>query len=116
MVLDRTSGDFPDCRVRRSSVTLKFRSALWLYHGPGAWHFITLPLKHAKAVKTLSQGTRRGWGALRVIASIGRTTWKTSIFPDQKSNSYVLPVKAEVRNKENLENGDIVMLTLEIAI
>jgi hypothetical protein len=59
---------------------------------------------------------RRGWGSLRVRATIGKTTWKTSIFPDEKSKSYVLPVKAEVRKKENIKDGEPVVLTLEIMV
>ncbi len=102
--------------MSQTRLTLKFRSMLWRYHGPGAWHFITLPARHAKAIKLSSQATRRGWGSLRVVATIGQTIWKTSIFPDRKSNSYVLPVKADIRNKEDIEDGDMVMLTLEVTL
>ena len=95
---------------------LAFRTTVWLYHGPGAWHFVTLPVKHANAIKTLQHSVRRGWGSVRAQATIGRTTWKTSIFPDKKTNSYVLPVKSEVRMKENLEDGDAVRIMLHIDI
>lgn len=94
--------------------TLKFRSKLWLYSGPGGWHFITLPVKHAKIVKALHHGARRGWGSVRVAATIGKTTWRTSIFPEKKSGSYVLPVKAEVRRAENIEEGNTVAVILNL--
>jgi hypothetical protein len=97
-------------------LTLKVRSKLWLYPGLGGWHFITLPAKHARVIKISPRGVRRGWGSLRVKATIGRTTWNTSIFPERKSNSYVLPVKADVRKKENIEDGDSVLLTLEVMV
>jgi hypothetical protein len=51
-----------------------------------------------------------------VKATIGKTSWRTSIFPDSKSGSYVLPVKAGVRKKEKLEEGDTVALTLEVML
>lgn len=35
-------------------------------------------------------------------AQIGKTTWKTAIWFDTKNNSYLLPLKAEIRKKENL--------------
>ena len=96
-------------------LTLKARSRVWLYPGRGGWHFITLPKKHARMIKA-SHGIRRGWGSLPVKVTIGKTTWKTSIFPEHMSSSYVLPVKADVRKKENIEAGDSVLLTLEVMV
>jgi hypothetical protein len=97
-------------------LTLKFRSKLRLYPGPGGWHFITLPAKHAKLIKASLHSPRRGWGSVRVNAAIGKTSWKTSIFPDRKSDSYLLPVKADVRMNENLGDGDTAVITLDIMI
>lgn len=97
-------------------LTVKFRSALWLYAGPGGWHFITLPPKHVAGIKASLKGMRRGWGSIPVQATIGDTTWKTSIFPDRKSNSYLLPVKAAVRNKEGIEDGDKVSVSLDLVL
>lgn len=97
-------------------LALRFRSKLWLYPGPGGWHFITLPVKHARTINSLAQGNRKGWGSLRVHATVGKTSWKTSIFPDKKSGSYILPVKAEIREKEGLEDGDSVVLTVEVVV
>ena len=48
---------------------------------------------------------RRGWGAIKVRVTIGKTTWETSIFPDGNPVKYFLPVKKEVRTKEHLEAG-----------
>lgn len=97
-------------------LTLKVRSKLWLYPGVGGWHFITLPLKQAKVIKASRHGTRRGWGSLPVKATIGKTIWNTSLFPDSKSQSYVLPVKASVRKSEQIEEGDTVSLILEVMV
>lgn len=97
-------------------LTLKLRSTLWRYPGPGGWHFITLPPKLAKTIKILPGNIRRGWGSFPVQATIGKTSWKTSIFPDRKSDSYILPVKADVRKKERIEDGDTVALTLDVII
>ncbi len=56
----------------------------------------------------------RGWGSLRVEVRIGATTWKTSVFPDKKSGTYILPVKADVRKKENIKAGQTTKLTVEV--
>ncbi len=97
-------------------ITLKFRSKLWMYQAPGGWHFVTLPKTRAKEIKRLLPGTRRGFGSLRVRATIGKTSWRTSIFPDSKSDSYLLPVKADVRTKERIEDGDAVTVVLDVMI
>jgi len=94
-------------------LNLTFSAELWMYHGKGAWHFITLPEEDSEQIKFLSSQERRGWGSVRVTASIGQTTWKTSVFPDTKAGAYLLPVKAEVRKKEKIEAGNLVTVTLK---
>lgn len=93
-------------------LTYSFNEALWLYHGEGAWYFITLPIEYAEEIKSLSNPIKRGFGSIRVTATIGATTWKTSIFPDSKSKSYILPIKKEIRIKNNLHNGQKAKVSL----
>ena len=50
-----------------------------------------------------------------VGATIGGTTWRTSIFPDTASGGYVLPVKRAVRTAESVEPGDTTTVTVELA-
>jgi hypothetical protein len=49
-----------------------------------------------------------------VEATIGKSKWKTSIFPDSREGSYLLPVKADVRKREELLEGDMVPLKLRL--
>ncbi len=101
------------------------RTKVWIYEGSstpssnaaamkGAWHFVTLPKKRADAIKMLYRKQRRGWGSLPVSVTLGSSTWKTSIFPDSKAGSYLLPLKAGIRKKEKIESGDTVALKLKI--
>jgi Domain of unknown function (DUF1905) len=62
----------------------------------------------------LESGRRRGWGAMKVAATIGDTSWETSMFPDKTSGGWFLPVKASVRKAEGLAAGDEVKLNLTI--
>ena len=78
-----------------------------------AWHFITVPKKESEEIK-LQNGPRRGWGSVRVQTTIGKTSWKTSIFPDKKAGAYLLPVKADVRKREKLTAGQKVGVLLEL--
>jgi hypothetical protein len=83
-----------------NSIEFKFLSEVWIYPGKAAWYFVTLPEDIAAEIKFFT-GKKIGFGTIRVFARIGNTSWKTSIFPDSKSNSYLLPIKADVRKKEN---------------
>lgn len=94
----------------------KFRAKIWLYSGIAAWHFISLPQKQSDTIKKTFGAMKRGWGSLPVSVTIGKTTWKTSIFPDKKANAYLLPLKTEVRKKENLRADDAVTFTIEIRV
>ena len=58
------------------------------------------------------EGNSRGFGSLKVAATIGGTTFKTSVFPS-KETGWLLPVKASVRKAEGLTAGDAVELALE---
>jgi len=90
------------------------RAKVWLYPGAGGWHFVTLPEKDSAAIKKAFGMTQRGWGSLPVIATVGNTSWKTSIFPDKKIGAYVLPLKAEVRKKENIQLERVIPFSVEI--
>ena len=57
---------------------------------------------------------QRGFRSVRVTATIGGTTWRTSIFPG--SEAYVLPVKRAVRTAERFEAGDTVAVRVELDV
>ena len=87
---------------------------LWLWTGEGSsWHFITVPEELAGEIRAQSLLQRAGFGSVRVEATIGDVTWRTSVFP-QKSGGYILPVKADVRLRAGIVAGDEVELSLEL--
>lgn len=90
------------------------RTKIWVYQGPAAWHFVTIPKKQSADIKKRFGANARGWGSLRVAATVGKTTWASSIFPDKKSGTYLLPLKLEVRKKEGLAHGDTVALKIVV--
>lgn len=94
--------------------TFEINEKLWVYPGKAAWHFITLPTDVGQEIDFYFGHQKKGWGSLPVHVTIGQTTWKTSIFPDKKSGSYVLPIKAAVREKESLQAERVVTLSLEV--
>jgi hypothetical protein len=92
----------------------EFTAGLWRHTGEAAWYFVTLPHDVAEDIDEITADTRRGFGSVRVEVTIGSTTWSTSIFPDTKSESYVLPVKKAVRVVEGLEDGSPVAVRLAL--
>lgn len=91
----------------------EFSSQLWLYPGEGAWYFLTLPNDLADEIDDLV-GERAGFGSIPVEVTVGASTWKTSLFPDKKSASFVLPVKKAIRVKEGIEMDKTVQVHLRV--
>ena len=101
-------------------LSFTFIGKCWLWQeGKGAWYFITLPKDKSEEIKYFNENIhekRRGWGAVRVLVTIGNTTWDTSIFPASKLDAYILPIKADVRKKEKITVGDSVKVKIKINI
>ena len=89
------------------------RAKVWRWKG-GSWHFVNLSLKQSAEIRRRFGGTARGWGSLRVRVKIGDTEWNTSLFPERKSKSYLLPIKTDVRKAEAIDAGDLVTVVLYI--
>ena len=92
-----------------------FVAEVWRYQGDASWFFVTLPEGVSDEIADLQQGPRRGFGAVRVRVRTGPCDWRTSIFPDTKRGSYILPVKKAVRQAAGLEDGSPAEFTLELA-
>ena len=93
-------------------ITYSFKATPWKYAGAGAWYFVSLPVKMAKEIRTALRQEEEGWGRLKATARIGNSEWKTAIWFDTKSNTYLLPLKAEIRKKEQLEEGKTVKVVV----
>jgi hypothetical protein len=95
-------------------VMVDFEAELWLWAArrTDSWTFVSLPAEASAEIRDRAGGLRRGFGSLRVRATVGRTTWTTSIFPG--SEAYVLPVKRAIRKAETLDVGDVATITLEL--
>lgn len=90
----------------------KIRSEVWLYPGMAGWHFVSVDKKYSKEIKEKHGKVRRGFGSIPVDVTIGKTNWKTSIFPN-KDGTYLMPLKASVRKKENIFKGDKITFTIK---
>jgi hypothetical protein len=91
-----------------------FTAELWLHPGEGGWHFLTVPPEIGADIAERTTAARRGFGSVRVTAAVGGVVWRTSLFPDATSRSYLLPVKKGVRSAARLRAGDPVAVELEV--
>jgi hypothetical protein len=92
----------------------EFKAKLWMWQGPASWHFLTLPKTLASQLRFFHSPSMRGFGSIKVEVVIGSSTWRTSIFPSKRNNSYVLPVKADVRRAELLAPGKTAKVKLRL--
>lgn len=98
----------------KAKAMYKVRSKIWLYPGMAGWHFLTIPKKQSEEIKKVYGEKKRGWGSLPIQVTLGKTSWKTSIFPDKKSGTYLLPLKADIRKKEGVAHGDTINFVIDI--
>jgi hypothetical protein len=91
---------------------IEISGPIWFWRGPAPWFFVTVPEEASRQLQAISSLVTYGWGMIPVQARIGGSTWKTALFP--KDNLYIVPIKMNVRNAENLKAGDTVTVRLEI--
>lgn len=90
----------------------QIKSQLFKWQGEAAWFFIRIDEKISENIKDNFGMMARGWGSIPVRVTLGESQWKTSIFPDK--NTYLLPIKSQIRKVEKIEDGDSVSLMIEI--
>ncbi len=93
---------------------LEFSGELWYWRGPSPYHFVTVPDAESLRLRAVSTAVTYGWGMIPVVAGVGGTRWRTSLFP--KDGGYVVPVKDAVRRAEGLEQGDTLVVRLTVAV
>lgn len=96
------------------------RGPVWLWQGSdgaptkGAWYFLTVDGATAQAIR-IHAANAAAWGSVYVEATIGATTWRTSLFPSKAAGGWLLPLKAAVRKAEKITEGSDVEATLRLA-
>lgn len=90
-------------KIKATESKYEFSAKPWLQHdGPGGWCFVSLPVKMSEQIRKISKWDEEGWGRLKARAKIGKTEWATAIWFDSRRQTYLLPLKAEIRRKENI--------------
>ncbi len=91
-----------------------FSATIWKHGLQGSWHFATMPVIMANEIRANLGMLEEGWGRLQCTAKIENTVWSTAIWFDSKHQSYLLPIKANVRKKLGITCDDLVNITVWI--
>ncbi|BDZ55126.1 DUF1905 domain-containing protein [Agromyces marinus] len=83
----------------------------WQERASDSWFFVDVPEELSDEIRDRPR-MPRGFGSVRVEATIGDTTWRTSIFPG--AERYSLPLKRAVRDAEGLEEGAPVEVGIDV--
>ena len=93
-------------------MNVTFKGKIWYWRGPSPYYFVTVPAQQSDELKAVSGFVTYGWGMIPATVRIGKTEWKTSLFP--KDGGYIVPLKDAVRNAAHLDEGDRVTVRLEV--
>jgi hypothetical protein len=102
---------------------IETEAKLWRWQGatgPATWYFLTIAdeaadeIRAAAAMGQWLDSGKGGFGSAKVKATIGGTSWRTSVFPQREAGGWLLPVKKAVRVAENLSEDDVVRVRIEL--
>jgi hypothetical protein len=93
---------------------IEFSGKIFHWRGPAPYLFVAVPAEQSGDLKSISGLVTYGWGMIPVIARIGKTKFKTSLFP--KDGGYLMPIKVIVQKAEKIAEGDTIKIRLEISL
>ena len=91
---------------------LEFEGEIWFWKGPAPWYFVTVPEELCLDLKEISREVTYGWGMIPVQVRIGKSAWKTSLWP--KDGRYIVPIRTDVRKAESLDEGQTISVRLDV--
>jgi hypothetical protein len=66
------------------------------------WIMVPLPKEMSIEIRDHFKWLEQGFGRMNATAKIGDSEWQTAIWFDTKQDTYLLPIKAAIRKKENI--------------
>jgi len=95
-------------------MVIEFSGIIFSWRGPAPYLFVAVPPKQSGEIKAVSGLVTYGWGVIPVHVRVGKTEWKTSLFP--KEGRYLVPIKMAAQKAEDLKEGDTVQIRLEVRL
>ncbi|MCP9198833.1 DUF1905 domain-containing protein [Gramella sp. GC03-9] len=98
----------------QAQIKYEFSATLWKYEGKGGWFFVSLPKEISEEIRNNLKWQEEGWGRMKVTAGLDRFRWETAIWFDTKIQTYLLPIKADIRSRAGLQEGEVLDLSIWI--
>lgn len=88
---------------------------VWRYPHPNipesGWYFVYVPEKLSQQIRDTARNRKKtSHHFVRIKATVGKTSWTTSLFPT-KDGPYLIAIKADVRKKEDVDEGDTIRVS-----
>lgn len=93
---------------------MSFTGEVFCWRGPAPYFFVAVPDDLSAQIEAVSAMVTYGWGVIPVQVAVGGTTWSTALFP--KDGLYLVPLRANVRRAEQLEEGDSTTIELHLDV
>lgn len=83
------------------------------WRGPAPFMFLPISPELSAQIKSIAAELTYGWGVIPCTATIGSTTFTTSLFP--KDGAYLLPIKVAVQGAELIDYEAEITATISLA-
>jgi hypothetical protein len=94
-----------------AAMRIRFTAEVYEWSARRNWFFVDVPPEPSADIADQPR-MPRGFNSVRVTATIGGTTWDTSIFPS--AESYALPLKRAVLKAEDIAQGDEIDVEVDV--
>jgi hypothetical protein len=91
-----------------------FDAKINLYEGHTQWHYVTLPVDVAASIRKHRSDNGRSTDELRVEVTVEATTWRTTLFDNKSTKSYLLPLRANASKKGTMRVGDTLHIQMNV--
>lgn len=95
-------------------MVFEFTGKIFQWRGPAPYLFVAVPDNESAEIKSVSKLATYGWGVIPVGVKVGRTEWRTSLFP--KDGRYLVPIRVSAQRAEQLKEGDEIKLRVELKL
>jgi len=95
-----------------SLAEFSFETRVIHWRGPSPFFYAPIPPHHLEELRRVARAVTYGWGMVPVRARIGEVAFTTALFP--KDETYLLPLKAAVRQRANITAGDLIEVEMTI--
>ena len=97
-----------------AKIKYEFSGVIWKHKANGGWFFVSLPKDISKEIREHLKWQEEGWGRMKAAANVHGLEWDTAVWFDKKLDTYLLPIKADIRRKAGLNLDDNISVCISI--